>query len=107
MDAAAKPKEAYATQEARVLSAEPRISRQKPKLTLWSTFGDLLLSWGPMFLLIGVWIYFMQRMRRKDSPQERSIALLQQQVELSKVQSQFLAQIATALEALATPRRDS
>lgn len=22
---------------------------------------DLLVSWGPMFLLIGVWIYFMRK----------------------------------------------
>ena len=107
LNAAAKPKEAYATQEARVLSAEPRISHQKPKSTLWATFGDFLVSWGPMLLLIGVWVYFMQRMRRKDSPQERSIALLQQQVEISTQQAQALKQIAAALEGLAASRRDS
>ena len=106
LDAAAKEKEAYASQEVRVLSAEPKFSRQKRKPTLSSTLGDVLQSWGPMILLLAIFAYFMRRVLSKNSPQARSISLLQQQVELSQAQTQHLARLATALESVSSARPD-
>lgn len=104
---AIKPRQAYAAQEVRVVNAEPKYSRHKSPPSLKSTLLDLLSSWGPMILLISVWIFFMRRMRGKDSPQERSIALLQQQVEFSKAQARSLEQIAASVEAALSARRES
>ena len=47
-----------------------------------------------MLLLIGVWIYFMQRMKRKDSPQERTLTLIEQQNTLLAAQVKVLERIA-------------
>lgn len=107
VDGAAKPKDAYVSQEARVVFAEPRRPVQKARPTLWSTVGEILVSWGPMVLLMAMWAFFMRRMRGKDSPQERSIALMQQQVEASAALGQSLQRVAAALESMASTRRES
>ena len=39
-----------------LFTSEPR---QEPNLLM-----TILVSWGPMLLLIGVWIYFMKKMRK-------------------------------------------
>lgn len=101
-DAAAKGKEEYSTQSLRVVSAEPRVARG-PRPTSSSpsssnTFLELLISWGPMLLLIGVWIFFMQRMKRKDSPQVRNMLLFEQQNATLEAQNRLLERIATAAE---------
>ena len=49
----------------------------------------LLSSWGPMLLLLGVWIYFIRK-----SPQNKYVAYLQKNNEL-------LQQIAIPLEKIA------
>ncbi|HLO94279.1 MAG TPA: hypothetical protein VK195_08175 [Burkholderiaceae bacterium] len=107
MDGAAKTKEAYVSQEARVVFAEPRRPVQKAQPTVWSVLGEVLVSWGPMMLLLAMWALFMRRMRGKDSPQERSIALMQQQVEASAALGQSLQRMAAALESMASTRRES
>jgi ATP-dependent Zn protease len=35
---------------------------------------NLLVSWLPFLLLIGVWIFFMRKMRDANSPQQRALA---------------------------------
>ncbi|MDR0776379.1 MAG: hypothetical protein LBE81_07050 [Azonexus sp.] len=76
-DVADKPKAAYASNAVRVVSAEPRVTRQpQPKQSSFSWIVDVLVSWVPILLLIAVWIYFM---RRKDSPQARTIELIEKQ----------------------------
>jgi hypothetical protein len=35
---------------------------------------DWLANWGPMLLLIGLWIFFIAMMYRKGSPAQRSLA---------------------------------
>jgi hypothetical protein len=35
---------------------------------------SLLSNWGPLLLLIGVWIFFMLRLGRKDGPAQQSLA---------------------------------
>ena len=48
-----------------------------------------------MLLFIGVWIYFMRKMNRKDSPQKRTL-------ELIELQNVTLARQAEAIERLVT-----
>jgi len=101
-DSAAKPKEAYASQTARVVSAEVRGgSHNKKPPSIWATITDLLISWGPMLLLMGVWNYFLRKMRAKDSPQARSLALIEQQNALFDSQNKLLERLIVASEAIA------
>jgi ATP-dependent Zn protease len=107
-DEAANAKEAYASQVIRVVSAEPRkASRGTKAQSGWSTFADFLVSWGPMLLLIGVWVFFMQRMKRKDSPQGRQLALFEQQNAILEAQNGLLARIASASEVRARGQSDA
>ena len=98
LGSAARSREAYVSQEARVLNAEARRPVEKAQPTLGSALLEVLIAWGPMMLLLGMFMVFMRRMRGKGSPQERSIALLQQQVEVSTAQVQALQRVADALE---------
>lgn len=98
-DIAAKPKTAYTSQSIRVISAEPR-SQGRNSSGVSSTIAKVLASWGPILLLIGVWVYFMQRMRRKDSPQERTLALIQQQNGILEAQYKVLERLTVAVETM-------
>ena len=78
-DIADKPKNAYASSSVRVVSAEQRkIQQPKPKQSSFP-WTDILISWGPMLLLIAVWIFFMRRMNKKGSPQARTVELIEKQ----------------------------
>lgn len=86
---AVNDKAAYATQKIRVMSAEARPGRSvKPNETAMDTAQQIFISWFPMVLLIGVWIYFAKRMK---SPQDKLHQLVEEQ-------NKHLARIATALE---------
>lgn len=97
-DDAARPKAEYASQSVRVVSADPRTGRPGKPQSASSPFVDFLIGWGPMLLLIGAWIFFMQRMKHKDSPQQRTIALIEQQNALFASQVQLLDRLAAAAE---------
>ena len=94
-DSADKPKAAYATNIARVVSAEQRTTPNPQNKNQSSLLTDLFISWAPMLFLIGVWIYFMRKMNRKDSPQKRTL-------ELIELQNVTLARQAEAIERLVT-----
>jgi flagellar biogenesis protein FliO len=55
-----------------------------------------------MLLLIGVWIYFMKKMSRKDSPQKRTIELIQEQNLTLARQLEVLERLAVAAEKAAS-----
>lgn len=78
-DVADKSKVSYASSAVRIVSANQRVTQQpQPKSS--SNYGiDFFASWGPMLLLIAVWIYFMRKANRKDSPQVRTIDLIEKQ----------------------------
>jgi ATP-dependent Zn protease len=97
-DEAAHPKEAYASQTLRIVDAEPRTGSRGAK-SIRSVLVDSLANWGPMLLLIGVWIFFMQRMKRKDSPQGRTLALMERQIGMLASQNALIERIAVATEA--------
>jgi ATP-dependent Zn protease len=92
------PKEAYASQKVRVLFAEPRVSRQAQKKEENSFFVDLFVSWFPMLLLIALWIFFMQRMQTKNSPQGKQLEIFEKQNAILEAQNALLARIANAVE---------
>lgn len=93
-DSADKPKAAYASSVARVVSAEQRVSVQRQAKGNRSYLADIFISWGPMLLLIAVWIYFMRKMNRKDSPQKKSL-------DLAEIQNATLARQLEVFERLA------
>lgn len=78
-DAADKPKREYAASTVRVVSAEQRVVQQPQPTKSAFSWSDLLVSWGPMLLLIGVWIFFMRKMGKKGSPQLRTVELIEKQ----------------------------
>ncbi len=55
---------------------------------------DLLVSWAPMLLFVGVWFYFMRRSRWGSAQEEYN---QRSQEHMRKVE-ELLARIATALE---------
>lgn len=98
-DDAIKPKDAYVSQTVRVVSAVPKRKPENAGVqTNSSFFLNLLYSWGPMLLLIGVWLYCMRRMNRKDSPQVKAVALFEKQNTILENQNRLLERIALASE---------
>lgn len=81
---AAQPKSMYASMSARVVSAEQRYRGTSQSPTWKSRLLDFLAGWGPMLLLIGVWLWLMRRYYGKRSPQQRTLELWEQQVELQR-----------------------
>ena len=52
-----------------------KITARAPDEDVPSILG-VLVNWFPMLLLIGVWIFFMRQINRKDSPQAQSLRLI-------------------------------
>jgi hypothetical protein len=75
---AASPLAAYAQVQARVTSGERREAEPPKAQSGWGwnrdTLMSLLVSWGPMLLLIAVWIVFIRLASSKKSPQLNLIA---------------------------------
>jgi ATP-dependent Zn protease len=61
-------------------------------------FMQILISSFPILLLIGVWIYFIRRMNKKGSPQERTMELIAEQNEIVRQQGQAIERIADAID---------
>jgi ATP-dependent Zn protease len=99
-DAADKLKSAYVSNSVRVVSASQRIDRQtkaQPKSSAWR---DILISWMPMILLIGVWAYFIKRQNKKG-PAARSVELIEQQNQILARQAELLERLSNAAEKIA------
>lgn len=97
-DTADKPRDSYVSSAVRVISAEQQIIRQSNSKNNSSVWVELLVSWAPMLLLISVWIFFMRRMNRKDSPQKQSVELMKQQNATLTRQLDALERLAAAVE---------
>lgn len=61
------------------------------------TLSRILVSWLPMLLLIGVWIYFMKKIRK---PQDQTIIHVKEQNDILAKHASALERIATSLEKL-------
>lgn len=92
---AAQDAKSYATQRLRVMDATARWT--KPVQSGWV---DQLMSWGPMILLIAVWLFFMRRYVGAKSPQARTLANTELMVKAAHEQVVALQRIAGALEKL-------
>jgi hypothetical protein len=66
------------------------------------SLGDMLISWAPMLLLIGVWVFFAQRAQRAQKKQQDYMVVVQtyvtEHIAETKRISQNLERIASALE---------
>jgi len=60
----------------------------------------ILINWFPMILLIGVWIYFIRRMRTGPYGkfQTECVEVMRAQVEATRRQTEALERIAAVLE---------
>jgi len=92
---AASPEASYSSVKARVTSGEghrpsPRGSDGKDRESALLSF---LVSWGPMLLLILVWVVLARKYSGKGSPQQRL-------VELMVEQNALLARQASAIESI-------
>jgi len=98
---ATRPKGSYSSVTARVVAAEQKITK-KPRSAEperpW--LADVFISWFPMLLLIGVWVFIMYRMSNsKKSPQAKSQALVTEQNAILREQLKALERIAASQEA--------
>jgi ATP-dependent Zn protease len=96
-DVADKPKESYTSSTVRVISAEPRISKQSSEKEGFSWL-QLFFSFVPMLLLIGIWLLVMRKYHGNKSPQQRT---LEAQLTTLTRQVEVLERLATATEKLA------
>ena len=74
-DVAARLSGAYASQSIRVITADVRQRGNAARQSWSSRLINFLFNWGPFLLIVAIWLYLLRRMRRKDSPQERALAL--------------------------------
>lgn len=94
---AAAAQGAYVGVEARVVSAEAHTS-SIPRLDQPETnrFVDFLVSWGPMLLLIAVWIFLARKYSGKGSTQDKMLAAINEQNALLAKQVSAIEIIAAA-----------
>jgi hypothetical protein len=102
MQAPAAAKEsAYASVQARVTSGESHLpSQPRAEQKDENPYIAFLVSWGPMLLLIAVWIFWARKYSGKGSPQHRSLDLIAEQ-------NVMLAKQLTAIESIALSARAS
>jgi ATP-dependent Zn protease len=87
----------YAGVQARVVSAEahapstPRAAKQESNRVI-----DFLASWGPMLLLIAVWIFLARKYSGKGSTQEKMLVAIGEQNALLAKQISAIEVIASA-----------
>ena len=74
-----------------------------------STFISILISWGPMLLLIGVWIYFIRRSGGMKQGQyfEEVRSYMKEHIAETKQLNKNLERIVSALEARNSTNQDS
>lgn len=96
-EVAARAKEAYVSQEMRIISAVA--IKPHPEPSTMSVLLDYLVSWGPMLLLIGVFGFFIKRASGKGSVQNRTLALVEAQNTLLETKLRLLERLAVAAEA--------
>jgi hypothetical protein len=96
MAPAAKDARSYASQHVRVLDGSARWVKAPPDGH--GAFVDLLLPWGPMLLLIAVWIYLVRRQTGAKGIQGRMLAIMETQQQVGQEQNLAVQRIAAALE---------
>jgi ATP-dependent Zn protease len=92
---AAAPQASYTGVQARVTSGEAHIARQNRAQTKEaSPWLDVLVSWGPMILLIVVWVVLARKYSGRGSTQDKMLLAVNEQ-------NTLLARQLSAIEAIA------
>ena len=86
----------YATQSLRLVDADVVWTKAPPEGK--NPLFEMLLSWAPMLVLIGVWIYFVRRQAGAKSIQSRMFAVMEKQLEVAQAQSLAIQKAAATLE---------
>jgi ATP-dependent Zn protease len=102
-----KPRESYASATVGITAASPIEPPERASNDEGSPLFHALISWAPMLLLIGMWIYFINRMKGKNSPQSQSIRLIQEQNELLTRELEILGRLAAAVEKASSRKTDT
>jgi len=92
---AAAPQASYAGVQARVASGETHIARQpRPATQEASPWLGVAISWGPMILLILVWVVLARKYSGRGSTQDKMLLAVNEQ-------NALLARQLTAIESIA------
>jgi ATP-dependent Zn protease len=81
------------TEEKPCTSSGTNQSRSKKNVWL-----NMLINWFPLLLLLALWMLFMRRYAGKNSPQHKTINLIEEQNSLFTHQNKLLERIAYAVE---------
>ncbi len=91
----------YSSHTTRITWAEKkgRYVSQKRSQKKSSLIQKILISWTPMFILIGVWVFFMYwNFSKNKSPQAKSLETLKKQGLLLEKQNQLFERLVSAVE---------
>ena len=83
-------KEDYVSHKVIITSAKQDLPSAKNKRNF---IIELLISWGPMLILIAVWLFCIRKYHGKNSPQNRIIEIQEKQYELIKKQNELFADL--------------
>ena len=86
----------YATQSVRLVDAD--VVWVKAPAEGRNPFFEMLLSWGPVLLLIVIWVFWMRRYTGAKSIQSRMFAVMEKQLAVAEAQSRAIQQAAATLE---------
>jgi ATP-dependent Zn protease len=96
--AAATTQATYASAKVRVVSAEGHSrSNKQSSGESKSHFAELAVSWGPMILLVLVWVFLARKYSGKGSNQDKMLTAINEQNALLTRQSAAVEAIASAL----------
>ena len=96
--AAATTQATYANAQVRVVSAEGHSKSNKQSSgESKSHFAELAVSWGPMILLVLVWVFLARKYSGKGSNQDKMLTAINEQNALLTRQSAAVEAIAAAL----------
>ena len=97
LNSAARHKDSYDSLNVKIVDAEPHFGKKREKNES-SPLVDLLFSWGPLAVFILIWAFFMRKMAGKNSPQRKTLALMEEQTAAFNAHTTILERIAAALE---------
>ncbi len=89
--------EQYQSFKVRITSAQ-QMTRSKPKNTNKNTIKEIIISWLPMLLLIGVWIFFMIKLGGNKSPQKKIIEIHEKQYLLIEEQNKLFEKLINTIK---------
>lgn len=107
---AAKEKEFYASNSARVVYADqdiPCYQNSQNNYSYFDAIKKMLIAWFPLLLLIGVWIFLARKYSGKGSNQYRLVELMEQQVKSDEERNRNMSSIAESLKSIQPKDSDS